>query len=106
MVDEVQFIHTVFFWCKPGMTAQQHREFEQGLEKLGSCPTILRYHYGVPAKTPREVVDNSYDYAWIVHFRNAQDQDSYQDDPIHHEFVKLYKDLWKRVQVYDTVLKN
>ncbi|MEL6922907.1 MAG: Dabb family protein, partial [Bacteroidota bacterium] len=75
-----------------------------GMRDLSKCPTIHKWHYGKPAGTPRDVVDNTYDYAWIVHFKNAADQDVYQDEPIHHLFVERYADLWERVQVYDTSL--
>ena len=99
------FIHTVFFWLKEGTTDEQKAAFEKGMDKLGTTPSIQSYFYGPPAGTPREVVDNSYDYAWIVHFANAEDQDAYQVDPIHLAFIEDHKDLWEKVQVYDTLLK-
>lgn len=98
------FIHTVFFWLKEGVTEAERKAFEQGMNDLGQAPTISQYYYGKPAGTPREVVDNSYDYAWILHFASAADQDAYQVDPIHQVFIDKYNHLWERVQVYDTVL--
>ncbi len=105
MNSDITFIHTVFFWLKAGVSETEKLQFEQGMKKLGTCPTIADFRFGTPANTPREVVDNSYDYGWIVHFNSVQDQAAYQVDPIHKEFVELYQYLWERVQVYDTVLR-
>lgn len=104
MDNNITFIHTVFFWFKEGTTQADRAKFEQGMTQLGTCPTIESFRFGKPAGTPRAVVDNSYTYAWIVHFKTGADQDAYQVDPIHKEFIDLYQHLWERVQVYDTVL--
>ncbi len=103
--DQNVFVHTVFFWLKPGLTPEDKAAFEKGLENLGKASTIKSYEYGVPAGTSRDVVDNSYDYAWIVRFDNAEDQELYQTDPIHLEFIDKFSHLWSRVLVYDTLIK-
>ena len=103
--NETVFIHTVFFWLNDHVTEDEKKQFESGLEKLGTVSSIYKFWYGKPAGTPREVVDNSYDYAWIVHFSSAEAQDKYQEDPVHLEFVEKYSHLWQEVKVYDTLLK-
>jgi len=105
-MEQTNFIHTVFFWLKEEVTEDQKQAFEKGMEDLGECPTILKWHYGKPAATDRDVIDNTYNYAWIVHFKNAADQETYQDEPIHHLFVERYSALWAKVQVYDSVLQS
>ena len=100
-----KFVHTVFFWMKEDLSKEEAQFFEEGMEKLGATPSILSYKWGKPAGTPRDVVDNSYSYAWIVDFASSEDQDAYQDDPIHLEFIEQCKNLWTKVQVYDTVIK-
>ena len=102
---DIQFIHTVFFWLNDSVTAEDKATFEEGLTELGTVPAILKSLYGIPAGTPREVVDNSYDYALIVYFSDAESQDEYQVDPVHQEFVEKYNHLWDSVKVYDTILK-
>ena len=97
------FIHNVYFWLTPEATDGDRTAFEAGLRDLGICRTIGSYYYGKPAGTPREVVDNSYDYSLVITFANKGDHDAYQDDPIHHEFIEKYKHLWARVRVYDVV---
>lgn len=104
---ETIFIHTVYFWFKEGVTDKQKEDFKKNaLPELAKSPTIHKVFYGPPAGTPREVVDNSYDFAWICHFKSAEDQDAYQVEPIHLKFVEEYKDLWERVQVYDNLVEN
>ena len=103
--NDIGFIHTVFFWLKEDVSAEQRQEFEKELEALGKTPTIHKYYYGQPEPNDRDVVDASYDYAWICHFKNSEDQAIYQDHPVHHVFIKNCSHLWATVKVYDTVLK-
>lgn len=99
------FTHTVFFWMKEGLTNEEAKLFESELEILGTCPTIQSYKWGKPAGTQREVVDNSYTYAWILDFASVEDQDAYQVEPIHLAFIEKCKNLWTKVQVYDTLIQ-
>lgn len=104
--DETDFIHTVYFWMKDDITDAEQEEFgTEALAALTKCSSIYKVYYGPPAHTPREVVDNSYDYAWICHFRSKEDQDAYQVDPIHTKLVEDYNHLWEKVIVYDNVLQ-
>lgn len=99
------FIHTVFFWLKKEVTASDKIFFEGEMEKLTKVSSIQSVYWGPPAMTPREVVDNSYDYAWVVHFANQADQDNYQADQIHKDFIAACEHLWEKVQVYDNLVR-
>ena len=99
------FVHTVYFWLKEGTTEEEKTAFEKGLAMLGTVPTVKTIFFGPPAKTPRDVVDNSYGYGLTLLFKDRADQDSYQDDPIHHKFIDAHKHLWERVQVYDYLVR-
>lgn len=102
--DETGFVHTVFFWMNEDVTNEQKTNFaKNGLGELVKVSSIYKSYFGPPAKTPREVVDNSYDFALICHFKNKEDQDAYQIDPIHLKFIEDYKNLWKSVIVYDNL---
>lgn len=100
------FIHTVYFWFEEDADPQLKSDFINGLEDLAKVKSIQNVYYGPPAGTDRAVVDNSYDYAWITHFKTSEDHDAYQVDPIHLEFIEKYKSLWKEVKVYDNTVDN
>ena len=95
------FIHTVYFWMKEDATQQDRENFHNGVAELTKCKTVLNSFIGPPAGTPREVVDNTYEFALLLFFKNKEDHDLYQDDPDHHHFIDKYNHLWARVQVYD-----
>ena len=105
MAEEITgiFIHHVYFWLAEPDNAHHKRLLIEGLRKLSKVSTILRYSIGEPANTSREVIDSSYSVSWILIFKDAADQDSYQVDPIHLRFVEECKHLWKKVTVYDTI---
>ncbi|MDH3651064.1 MAG: Dabb family protein [Saprospiraceae bacterium] len=95
------YIHMVYFWVKEGTTQDQLAAFQAGVAKLGEIHHVQSIWVGPPAGTPREVVDNSYDYALLAFFENKVAHDAYQIDPDHHRFVEQFSQLWERVQVYD-----
>jgi hypothetical protein len=98
---EGHFIHNVFFWLKADMTPEQTRVFETSLATLGEIGTVQQMVIGTPAGTPRQVVDNTYDYALIVHFEDASGHDAYQTDQIHLDFLDACERYIDRVQIYD-----
>ncbi|MEM6765605.1 MAG: Dabb family protein [Bacteroidota bacterium] len=100
---QAEFIHTVFFWLKEGVTEEDKTTFMEGLESLRNIDGVKRSWVGPAAQTPREVVDNSYDMALVLHFANAEDQDAYQVAPVHLAFIDKSAHVWTRVQVYDTL---
>lgn len=98
------FVHTVFFWMKPGVSDADRRQLVSDcLEFLGKVPTVKQIWAGRPAQTPREVVDNSYDVGLTVILPDKAAHEVYQEHPLHLEFIKRNKQNWARVQVYDYV---
>jgi hypothetical protein len=97
-----KMIHQVFFWLKDG---QDVEEFKREASKLESCPTVSRLYMGTPAPTEaRDVVDNSYQVACTFFFDSLQDQNAYQSDPIHLEFIEKNAEKWESVKVYDFMI--
>jgi hypothetical protein len=98
-----QFIHHVFFWLRDPGNKKNEEELIQGLRKLSKVKTIKNFHIGRPADTNREVIERSYSISWCLFFDNPIDQDHYQTDPIHLDFVKECSHLWSKVIVHDSV---
>ncbi len=61
-------------------------------------------HVGIPASTEkRDVVDNSYHVSELMFFDTLEGQKTYQDHPIHQQFIKDHSMLWDKVVVYDVM---
>jgi hypothetical protein len=98
-------IHTVYFWLKPDVTAQEKQQLLDELNKLKAITSVQRAFIGPPAATEaRTVVDNTYDYAFILWFEDVAAQEAYQIDPIHLAFVEKNQHLWVKVAVYDSAV--
>lgn len=97
-------LHHVFFWLKNPASEADKQELISGLKTLGEIPVIRQIHLGTLASTEkREVVDTSWQVSELLYFDNEVDQKTYQNHPIHLEFVKNYAHLWEKVRVYDAV---
>ncbi len=96
------FSHVVIFWTKPDQ-ADATEALLAGAEKyLKPCPGVLHYHCGRMADSNRDVVDQSYQVALNLIFKDKATQDTYQEHPLHVEFVeKVFKPNCERVAVYD-----
>jgi hypothetical protein len=98
-----QFIHHVFFWLREPGNKKNEEDLIQGLRKLSTVKTIRNFHIGRPANTNRDVIERSYSISWCLFFDNPKDQDQYQTDPIHLDFVKECSHLWSKVIVHDSI---
>lgn len=95
-------VHTVYFWLKPELTAQQQADFIRGVSKLGAIKAVDQIYVGRPAPTEkRPIIDSSYSVALTVICKDVAAHDAYQVDPIHLEFIEGFKTFWHRVQIYD-----
>lgn len=103
IIEKDGFIHHVYFWLKDPASKEDLSLLIDGLQKLSAVATIQSFHIGKPADTNRAVIDSSYSLSWLVLFKNREDQDSYQIDPIHLKFVEECSALWNKVVVYDTI---
>lgn len=103
MLSQDHFIHHVYFWLNKPESREDYAALLEGLLKLKAVPAIKQYHIGVPASTNRDVIDTGYQLSWLVVFHSKEEQDAYQEDPIHLEFVATCKHLWKTVKVYDSI---
>jgi hypothetical protein len=99
------FLHTVHFWLKDDLTDEEKHDVLEGIRALAESPNVSRLSVRVPAGTPREVVDNSYDFQLVAEFDSQELHDAYQspDDAAHQAFIQNYKDKWTKVLIYDSV---
>jgi hypothetical protein len=97
-----KLVHHVFFWLKDPSSKTDLEKLIAGVKGLKKIPTIKMMQVGVPASTEkRDVVDNSYSVSELMFFDNVEDQKTYQDHPIHQQFIKDHSMLWDKVVVYD-----
>jgi hypothetical protein len=102
--DRFMFIHTVYFWLKDGTSEGARGQLVQDCrEYLGKIPAVKHLWVGIPAMTPREVVDNSYGVGLTVVLEDVRGHDVYQEHPLHKDFIARNKEHWGRVQIYDFV---
>lgn len=95
-------VHTVFFWLKEGLSQDEKNLFDEKVRTLTTISTVKQGFLGTPAATEkRPVIDDSYDYSLTVIFDSLEDQNSYQVDAVHTEFIDLCAHMWERVIVYD-----
>ena len=99
------FVHCVHFWVRAELTDEDRAAFLQGLRSLADSPNVTTCRVGRPAGTPREVVDNSWDYQLLLTFNTQAEHDAYQSeaDQLHTAFINQYKSYWSRVLIYDSL---
>jgi stress responsive alpha/beta barrel protein len=99
-----KLVHHVFFWLKNPDSKEDLARLLAGLRTLAAIESVRGAHFGVPASTEkREVVDNSYSASEMLFFDDLAGQKTYQDHPIHKQFVADCSHLWQRVVVYDAI---
>jgi Stress responsive A/B Barrel Domain len=99
-----QVVHHVFFWLKNPNSKEDLDKLLAGLQTLKKIETVRAIHIGVTAKTEqRSVVDASFSASELLFFDDLAGQKTYQDHPIHLEFIKNCSQLWEKVIVYDSI---
>jgi hypothetical protein len=97
-------VHSVYFFLKPELSAEQRAEFRAGVESLKACRDAAQVFVGTPAPVPeRPVLEKGYAVGLTVLFKDMAAHDAYQIDPIHKAFLEKFRGCWSRVQVYDTL---
>jgi len=103
-VKKNNFRHVVYFWLKNPDNASEKKQFLNNLKDfIGKMENIPDAYIGIPAQTPRDVVDNSYQYCLNLGFEDKAQHDAYQDHALHKQFIEKTSHLWIRVQVYDSI---
>ena len=99
----VLFVHHVLFYPKAGASPADKAHLLEGLRTLAGIPAIKLAHIGTPAATTREVIERTYAYSWLCLFASAEDEQHYQQHPIHDAFRDQYASYWDHVVIYDAI---
>ena len=96
------FSHVVILWTNPAKERAVEQLLEGAERYLRPIAGIVSFHAGKMVISERPVVDQTYQVALNVTFKDKAAQDRYQVDPLHIEFVqKVLKPLVTKVVVYD-----
>jgi len=83
------------------VTEDQKAAFITDCEKLAEIETVRAFYSGSPANTDRDVIENTYDYAVVFHFKDLEDQEYYQQHPLHLKMIEMHQEKWEKVMVTD-----
>ncbi len=98
------FVHSVYFWLKNPDNPAERQEFETALKKLLKKSKYTKTNYiGTAPKAIRDVVDDSFTYKMIVTFESGEEQELYQNEDVHLQFIEEAQHLWGKVVVYDAI---
>jgi hypothetical protein len=96
--------HQVFFWLKNPDSADDLEQLLAGIRSLAAIETIRGMHIGVPAATEkRPVIDSSYSASELLFFDRIEDEQIYQNHPLHEKFIADCAHLWSKVMVFDSM---
>jgi len=102
--DTTPLAHHVFFWLKNPDSKEDRDKLVEGVRTLKKIPTVKELHVGILADTEkRDVVDASWQVSELMFFTDLAGQATYQNHPIHLDFIKNYGHLWAKVVVYDAM---
>jgi hypothetical protein len=95
------FSHVVIFWTDP-QKPNSAADLLAGPRNSSAHPGVLHFHIGRMVPSHRPVVEQSYQVALNLVFRDKEAQDDYQVHPQHVEFVeKAFKPNCVKCVVYD-----
>ena len=96
------FVHSVYFWLHNPDNQSDRAAFEKAIHTLLANSKYAKTNFlGIPPKSAREVVDDSFTYNLFVTFESAEAQEAYQVEAAHLAFIQEAQSLWKKVVVYD-----
>ena len=94
--------HVVMFWQKKPGNLQDRQKITDAMDRLRVIEGITFLDYGTAVPSDRPVVDDSFDVALLVRFKNVDALHDYESDPRHTKEVKeVLLPLTKKIQVYD-----
>jgi hypothetical protein len=98
--------HMVYFSLKDNSSEAKAKLVAACKKYLTEHEGTVYFSAGVLAEDfKRDVNDRDWDVALHLVFKNRAAHDKYQDHPRHVKFIEENKDNWKKVRVFDSVVK-
>lgn len=98
------FVHSVYIWLKNPNSAEDRAAFEASMDRFMERSLYAKTKFlGTPPKATREIVDDTYTYNLIVTFASAEEQDLYQTEKAHLDFIEESNHLWDKIAIYDAL---
>ena len=100
-------IHNVFFALKDRSAAARTRLLDACRKHLSTHPGTIFFACGTLAEElQRPVNDRDFDVGLHILFASQADHDAYQVSDTHLRFIDENKANWKKVRVFDSVVKS
>ena len=98
--------HNVFFALRDNSQEAKDKLIEACNKYLSTHPGIVLFACGVLAdELRRDVNDRDFDVALHLVFKDRAAHDKYQDHARHKQFIEDNKENWKKVRVFDSIVK-
>lgn len=99
--------HVVLIWLNdPGNTADKDSMAAAARSFPKEIPGILSVSVGDAVPSPRDVVDDSFDLAFVMRFKDKAALDAYEKHPVHVKAVKeVLAPKVSKLKVYDVSVR-
>jgi hypothetical protein len=99
--------HNVFFSLKDNSAEAKNRLVQACMKYLSKHDGEVFFSAGTLAEDlQREVNDRDFDVALHIFFKDKASHDKYQDSQRHRKFIEENKENWKKVRVFDSVIRQ
>ncbi|BCX46806.1 stress responsive barrel domain protein [Haloferula helveola] len=96
--------HVVIFWLKRPGNGDDKERLHAAAGQLEAIPGVLAVRHGNVIASDREIVDDSFDLAYIITFDSVESLRAYDPHPIHAKLAaEVARPLCRKILVYDVI---
>ena len=96
--------HIVLVWQKRPGNKEDQKYLIDAAEPLRKIPGVLAIDPGTALASPRSVVDDSFDVAYVVRFDTENSLRAYDQNPIHQKQLNtVLKPIARKFLIYDVI---
>ncbi|MCS6852803.1 MAG: Dabb family protein [Gemmataceae bacterium] len=105
-VKDPMIVHNVYFSLKDASPQAKEKLVAACKKYLTKHPGEVYFAAGTLAEDfRRDVNDRDFDVSLHIVFENKKAHDAYQEAPRHQQFIDENKDNWRKVRVFDSVVR-